>query len=263
MQPTRAALAATLLALALPAQGAEPKPSLVEFEKLTAEWKAANDGYRAALAAVTTSDEYKAAREAKDNAKARELTSAIPRPDAAAFGARALALADQYAGEDSLKVLVFAATTFAEKDVVRSAVERVQKRHLGNAGIVGLMENAMTLSRFLGPEDANAFLDQVIADNKHALPRAWAMYWKAFQIQRDKGASDAAKATADKLLADAEQLAVGTDLADRIAAPRFEKEHLQPGMQAPEIEGTDLDGVAFKLSDYRGKVVLLDFWGFW
>ena len=24
-----------------------------------------------------------------------------------------------------------------------------------------------------------------------------------------------------------------------------------------------LDGVTFKLSDYRGKVILLDFWGYW
>jgi hypothetical protein len=35
------------------------------------------------------------------------------------------------------------------------------------------------------------------------------------------------------------------------------------GKPAPEIEGTDLDGKSFKLSDYRGKVVLLDFWGHW
>jgi hypothetical protein len=37
----------------------------------------------------------------------------------------------------------------------------------------------------------------------------------------------------------------------------------QPGQQAPEIEGEDIDGKRFKLSDYRGKVVLLDFWGNW
>ena len=35
------------------------------------------------------------------------------------------------------------------------------------------------------------------------------------------------------------------------------------GRMAPEIEGQDLDGVRFKLSDYRGKVVVLDFWGNW
>ncbi len=29
---------------------------------------------------------------------------------------------------------------------------------------------------------------------------------------------------------------------------------------APEIQGIDADGVSFKLSDYRGQVVLLDFW---
>jgi cytochrome oxidase Cu insertion factor (SCO1/SenC/PrrC family) len=32
------------------------------------------------------------------------------------------------------------------------------------------------------------------------------------------------------------------------------------GNAAPEIQGIDADGVAFKLSDYRGKVVLVDFW---
>src|SRR5262249_52107104 len=35
------------------------------------------------------------------------------------------------------------------------------------------------------------------------------------------------------------------------------------GQTAPEIEGEDLDGKKFKLSDYRGKVVVLDFWGNW
>jgi len=37
----------------------------------------------------------------------------------------------------------------------------------------------------------------------------------------------------------------------------------QVGKKAPEISGPDTDGVKFKLSDYKGKVVLLDFWGNW
>jgi thiol-disulfide isomerase/thioredoxin len=41
------------------------------------------------------------------------------------------------------------------------------------------------------------------------------------------------------------------------------REALPVGVAAPEIEGEDLDGVAFNLSDYRGKVVLLEFWGNW
>jgi cytochrome oxidase Cu insertion factor (SCO1/SenC/PrrC family) len=40
-------------------------------------------------------------------------------------------------------------------------------------------------------------------------------------------------------------------------------EGLKVGKIAPEIVGEDIDGTAFKLSDYRGKVVLLDFWGHW
>ncbi len=40
-------------------------------------------------------------------------------------------------------------------------------------------------------------------------------------------------------------------------------EKLSIGKAAPEIEGEDLDGKRFKLSDYRGKVVVLDFWGNW
>jgi hypothetical protein len=35
------------------------------------------------------------------------------------------------------------------------------------------------------------------------------------------------------------------------------------GKPAPEITGADIDGKSFKLSDYKGKVVVVDFWGDW
>jgi hypothetical protein len=35
------------------------------------------------------------------------------------------------------------------------------------------------------------------------------------------------------------------------------------GRTAPDIAGDDGDGNFFRLSDYRGKVVLLDFWATW
>jgi peroxiredoxin len=38
---------------------------------------------------------------------------------------------------------------------------------------------------------------------------------------------------------------------------------LKVGDPAPEIDGTDLDGKPMKLSEFRGKVVVLDFWGDW
>jgi len=43
----------------------------------------------------------------------------------------------------------------------------------------------------------------------------------------------------------------------------FVFKYLSLGKVAPEIDGIDLDDKPFKLSDYRGKVVMLDFWGDW
>lgn len=43
----------------------------------------------------------------------------------------------------------------------------------------------------------------------------------------------------------------------------FALRNLSLGKTAPEIAGEDIDGKPFKLSDYRGKVVVLDFWGHW
>lgn len=43
----------------------------------------------------------------------------------------------------------------------------------------------------------------------------------------------------------------------------YELRELAPGKNAPEVEGQDLEGKALKLSDYRGKVVVLTFWGSW
>ncbi|MBI3817255.1 MAG: redoxin domain-containing protein [Planctomycetes bacterium] len=52
-------------------------------------------------------------------------------------------------------------------------------------------------------------------------------------------------------------------LGDVVRAEMFEARSLVIGKPAPEIEAEDLDGVRFKLSDYRGKIVVLDFWGNW
>jgi hypothetical protein len=52
----------------------------------------------------------------------------------------------------------------------------------------------------------------------------------------------------------------GGTVGEMAASELFEIRHLAIGKQAPEMEGEDQDGRRFKLSDYRGKVVLIDFW---
>jgi hypothetical protein len=41
------------------------------------------------------------------------------------------------------------------------------------------------------------------------------------------------------------------------------REKLGVGATAPDISGIDLDGVAFKLSDYTKQILFVDFWGDW
>lgn len=70
----------------------------------------------------------------------------------------------------------------------------------------------------------------------------------------------------ETLLADykdvAKQATTYGALADAHLHPLTDAD-LAVGKAAPEIVGTDTDGRAMKLSDFRGRVVVLDFWGFW
>ena len=52
-------------------------------------------------------------------------------------------------------------------------------------------------------------------------------------------------------------------MGEAAGSARFALRHLAIGKPAPEIEGEDIDGKPLRLSDYRGKVVVLDFWGHW
>lgn len=63
--------------------------------------------------------------------------------------------------------------------------------------------------------------------------------------------------------ADVEDLRGGKSLSERAKSQIYELKHLTVGGGAPEIEGKDLQGLPMKLSDNRGKVVLLVFWASW
>ena len=54
----------------------------------------------------------------------------------------------------------------------------------------------------------------------------------------------------------------GATFAALIDAEEF-AEKLEIGKPVPDIVGTDLDGVEFKLSDYDGKVRVISYWGDW
>jgi len=54
-----------------------------------------------------------------------------------------------------------------------------------------------------------------------------------------------------------------TTLGEEATAYLYEIRHLAVGMKAPDAEAVDLDGKKVRLSDLRGKVVVLDVWATW
>jgi hypothetical protein len=53
------------------------------------------------------------------------------------------------------------------------------------------------------------------------------------------------------------------EIGDFASAALFRIRKLSRGRLAAEIKGEDISGKELKLSDYRGKVVMLTFWGHW
>jgi len=82
------------------------------------------------------------------------------------------------------------------------------------------------------------------------------------QILFQKG-TDEATAEAIELYSELESQFPEDAYAKRAGGEVFKRTRLQVGLEVPDFDAEDVDGVAFSLSDYRGKVVLLDFWGFW
>jgi hypothetical protein len=104
--------------------------------------------------------------------------------------------------------------------------------------------------------------------------------WSRYRAQQFNDGRDRTKPEPDPWLADARRafIRITTDYADVTSvdgtfrlADKARAEltrianlpNLQIGMRAPEIVGEDLDGKPLKLSDHRGKVVVVCFWATW
>lgn len=119
-------------------------------------------------------------------------------------------------------------------------------------------------------ETAEATLKKVLARDPKPKVKAAANLALARALANRTDSLGDKPAEADKVAAEAEKyfaaaIDLNKDSADQQEEIRREMKalHIRAGKAAPEIKGPDLDGKEFKLSDYRGKVVLLDFWGDW
>ena len=157
--------------------------------------------------------------------------------------------------------------------------------------------NISTATRTLfvheGKPEATALLRDVIADNPGRTERgracndlAWLLQFWAGRVERVRDGSrpnplppDLQKADPTAMKAEAEALydrcvvefadvpivgyGEGKTVGEFALGALYDIRHLQVGHVAPEISGQDIDGNTLRLSDHRGKVVVLVFSGEW
>ncbi len=116
--------------------------------------------------------------------------------------------------------------------------------------------------------DREADIIEQLRANRDLAPRVLQYYGKEYgehlaslepvelAKQREKVYARLLKSFADVEIEDER---IGNIAKNALVAIRL----LSVGKIAPEIEGVDITGDVFKLSDYRGKVIMLSFWGHW
>ena len=170
------------------------------------------------------------------------------------FGPKFLAYAQQNpTNKEAFGAVLFAMQIGAiskNDQITKQAIGLLKKDHLGNPEI----KNALPLlDRFLGAE-SGPFMKELM----------------------EKGGSDEIRATACSNLIESleaklakasgeEADKIKKEMADlrKIGVEKFKMKDLFVGATLPDLKSEDLDGKAVKLSDYKGKVVVLDIWATW
>jgi hypothetical protein len=244
--------------------GEQPKSRADRLKALQKEQSAPAAEYRKALAEAKTDDEKQAARTDYSKKLAAARTKAAE---------EALKLAQEdpkdEVGLEALKMLM----TGADLRAREKARALVMEHHLTSPGIDSLIP---TLARQGRGYDVK-LLNTLIEKNPAKPVKAMAAYYLAQSVKAEAEGPkvkdseiEAKQAEAIKALekvaedygeVQATGLRGTVGAAARTAIEEIKKSPI--GKVTPEIEGEDVDGVKFKISDYRGKVVLLDFWGHW
>jgi thiol-disulfide isomerase/thioredoxin len=113
----------------------------------------------------------------------------------------------------------------------------------------------------IGVERATGFLSDIAKVNTTPLTRAKALWAEGMLFLNSKKPEEQARAA--EIWHQIVAQCPGTPQAQRSAGLVFQGDHLQVGMTAPDVATVDPEGAAFKLSDFRGKVTVVVFWGFW
>jgi hypothetical protein len=246
-----------LLALvpALAAQGADPEAA---FTAVMERYQSVSDEYRAKLRAATPEER-------------RQLTAPPVDPFVAEFAEVARSAPQSETAAKAWMMVVQLAPQGSDKEVLGAAVESLARDHAEAEQAASLGAMLARAGGTLGADVAQGHLRKVVELAPKGAMQAGALLGLASSLGDAESTTPGSSAekelegVATRLMQEYADVndARGRSYASVAEGILFARKHLAVGKPAPEIEAADTQGVAFKLSDYRGKVVLLDFWGNW
>jgi len=254
-------LASTLLvALSTAQEPVDPKPeapatAAERMQQLEDLQRKAIDEWREAS--------KRAQEEAKDAKPGEPVEAMSMRPDFGPIVVKANAYAAEFAGtDDAVQFLTFVVQNGADKDTRRGALDTLLTAHVDSSELSALGGMFPYLDQIVDEEFAESAMARLLA-SKNADVRGWALFTKHKGDIETADRDGEQYALAKRTLLKASETADDKRLAREIRSAIELREKFGAGNVAPDIVGVDLDGVEFKLSDYKGKVVFLDFWGDW
>jgi hypothetical protein len=157
--------------------------------------------------------------------------------------------------------IMWVTMNMAGTDAGTQAMDTLFEKYIDNEQMVNL---CTVLAQGRMPvENAEAKLEQLIEESPHDAVKASATMALAKNVKDEARAEKLYESLVANYGDLTSAMTRGKTFKEAAGNALFQLKYLSIGKVAPDIEGEDLDGVAFKLSDYRGKVVVLDFWGDW
>jgi hypothetical protein len=234
---------------------------------------------------------------AKSDEERRKVAEAAKPPDVKPFLARAQALIDENATDDvALDVIVWMLGNGRRSVDTTPMLAAIEAHHMQSEK---LADTVRMLVNDPSPK-GRALVERLLAESPHAKVRGNACYalaqadlesvrsaqllqgemsakdlasWKQYQgeekVERLKTLDVAAtqkhgEALLERIVKEFADVPYHkSTLGESAQGDLYELRELGVGKTAPDIAGEDLASTTFKLSEYRGKVVMLDFWGNW
>jgi len=178
------------------------------------------------------------------------------------------ALAEKAKGTDAaVQARIWVLRLTEDKDRSWKVIETLLSESMQSPALAELPGELRYASYMFGEPRVLEALHAIVDESPHEKVRAGALFTlAAVQLEsRDPEVRSGCRKSFETLVGDYGTLPYRGKSTYAAAAEGylFELDHLQLGMNAPDFETLDENGVTWKLSDYRGKVVVVDFWGFW